>query len=91
MRDTPSRGITPASARALARLHRGIARIHITAIGIWLVAVAATSVAAFAGFGIPAFAPIGSGIAAGIHGLFLALHLWLAHRALGRAAAVSDE
>ncbi len=90
-RATPSRAITPAGAQAVARLHRSVARLHGIAIGIWLPVVATTSALLLAGVGIPTFVPVGSLIAAAIHGLFLVLHRWLAHRALSRAAAATSE
>ena len=86
-----SRAITPAGAQAIARLHRSVARLHSIAIGIWLLAAAVTSVLVLVGVGLPTFVPVGSLIIAAIHGLFLALHRWLAHRALSKAAATSEE
>ena len=90
-RTTPSRAITPAGAQAIARLHLNIARLHSIAIGIWLLAAAVTSVLVLVGVGLPTFVPVGSLIIAAIHGLFLALHRWLAHRALSKAAAATHE
>ena len=90
-RATPSRTTTPAGAQAIARLHHSIARLHVIAIGFWLLAAAVTSVLVLAGVGVPTFVPVGSLIIAAIHGLFLALHRWLAHRAQRKAGAATRE
>ena len=90
-RTTPSRTVTPAGAQAIARLHLNIARLHSIAIGFWLLAAAVTSVLVLVGVGLPTFVPVVSLIIAAIHGLFLALHRWLAHRAQSKAAAATNE
>ena len=86
-----SRAITPASAQAIARLHLSIARLHVIAIGFWLLAAAVTSVLVLTSVGLPTFVPVVSLIIAAIHGLFLALHRWLAHRAQTKAAVATRE
>ena len=90
-RATPSRTTTPAGAQAIARLHHSIARLHVIAIGFWLLAAALTSVLVLIGVGLPTYVPVVSLIIAAIHGLFLALHRWLAHRARRKAAAATHE
>ena len=90
-RATPSRTVTPAGAQAIARLHLNIARLHSIAIGFWLLAAAVTSVLVLVGMGLPTFVPVVSLIIAAIHGLFLALHRWLAHRTQSKAAAATSE
>ena len=90
-RATPSRATTPAGAQAIARLHHSIARLHSIAVGFWLLAIAVTSVLILADVGLPTYVPVVSLIIAAIHGLFLALHRWLAHRAMGKAAATQEE
>ena len=90
-RATPSRTTTPAGAQAIARLHHSIARLHVIAIGFWLLAAAVTSVLTLAEVGLPTYVPVVSLIIAAIHGLFLALHRWLAHRAMSKAAAATQD
>ena len=90
-RAAPSRTTTPAGAQAIARLHGSIARLHVIAIGFWLLAAAVTSVLVLTGVGLPTYVPVVSLIIAAIHGLFLALHRWLAHRAQRKAAAATNE
>lgn len=90
-RATPSRPTTPAGAQAIARLHHSITRLHGIAVGFWLLAAAVTSVLVLAEVGLPTYVPVVSLIIAAIHGLFLALHRWLAHRAMSKAAATQDE
>lgn len=90
-RATESRTTTPAGAQAIARLHHSIARLHVIAIGFWLLATALTSVLVLIGVGLPTYVPVVSLIIAAIHGLFLALHRWLAHRAQRKAATTHEE
>lgn len=88
---TPSRATTPAGAQAIARLHHSIVRLHSIAVGFWLLAIAVTSVLIIADVGLPTYVPVVSLIIAAIHGLFLALHRWLAHRATSKAAAATQD
>ena len=90
-RATPSRTTTPAGAQAIARLHHSIVRLHSLAIAFWLLAAAVTSVLVLVDVGLPPFVPVVSLIIAAIHGCFLALHRWLAHRAQSKAAAATNE
>lgn len=90
-RATPSRATTPAGAQAIARLHHSITRLHVIAIGFWLLAVAVTSVLVLIGVGLPTYVPVVSLIIAAIHGFFFTLHRWLAHRAMSKAAAATHE
>lgn len=86
-----SRATTSGGAQAIARLHHSITRLHSIAVGFWLLAVAVTSVLILAEVGLPTYVPVVSLIIAAIHGLFLALHRWLAHRAMSKAAATQEE
>ncbi len=90
-RATPSRATTPAGAQAIARLHHSITRLHSIAVGFWLLAAAVTSVLILADVGLPPYVPVVSLIIAAIHGLFLALHRWLAHRARSKATVATHE
>ena len=90
-RATPSRATTPAGAQAIARLHHSITRLHGIAVGFWLLAIAVTSVLILADVGLPTYVPVVSLIIAAIHGLFFALHRWLAHRAMSKAAAAKQD
>ena len=89
-RATPTRDTTPAGAQSIARLHFSIVRLHSLAVGFWLLAVAVTGVLVLIGVGLPTYVPVVSLIIAAIHGLFLALHRWLAHRAQRKAAAATS-
>ena len=73
-------------ARALARAHRRVARVHIVGLAIWLLLAGASSALARAGVGLPALALPVSLLAATGHSLLLLLHTALARRARRRVA-----
>ena len=66
--------------------HSGIVWIHVAAIGIWLFTALLLGALWLAGKNVPGAIVIGGLIAAGGHGIFVAVHLYLARRARVRAA-----
>ncbi|HXI15315.1 MAG TPA: hypothetical protein VNM48_03015 [Chloroflexota bacterium] len=66
--------------------HSGIVWIHVAAIGIWLFTALLLGALWLAGKNVPGAIVIGGLLAAGGHGVFVAVHLSLAHRARVRAS-----
>ena len=73
-------------ARALARAHKRVARVHIIGLAIWLLLAGGSSALSRAGVGPPDLALPVSLLAATGHSLLLLLHSALARRARRRAA-----
>lgn len=71
-------------ARALARAHMRVARVHIVGLAIWLLLAGGSSALARAGVGLPALVLPVSLLAATGHILLLLLHTALARRARRR-------
>ena len=71
-------------ARALARAHRRVARVHIVGLAVWLLLAGGSSALARASVGLPDLALPVSLLAATGHSLLLLLHTALARRARHR-------
>ena len=71
-------------ARALARAHRRVARVHIVGLAIWLLLAGGSSALSRTGVSLPALALPVSLLAATGHSLLLLLHTTLARRAQHR-------
>ncbi len=71
-------------ARALARAHKRVARVHIVGLAIWLLLAGGSSALAKGGAGLPDLALPVSLLAATGHSLLLLLHTALARRARRR-------
>ena len=76
-------------ARALARAHRRVARVHVIGLAIWLLLAGGSSALARAGVDLPDLALPVSLLAAIGHGLLLLLHTGLARRARRRVAGLA--
>lgn len=72
--------------KVAAAAHGGIVRIHVTAIGIWLLVVVVVAALNASGRELPPLLVIGALAAAAGHALFLSLHLVFAAAARKRAA-----
>lgn len=72
--------------KVAAAAHGGIVRIHVTAIGIWLLVVAVVVALNASGRELPPLLIVGSLAAAAGHALFLSLHIVFAAAARKRAA-----
>ena len=72
--------------RVAAAAHGGIVRIHVTAIGIWLLVVAVVVALNAAGRELPPLLLVGALAAVAGHALFLSLHLAFAAAARKRVA-----
>ncbi len=72
-------------ARALARAHDRVTRVHIIGLVIWLLLAGGSSALSMAGVDLPALVLPVSLLAAAGHSLLLLLHAMLAHRARRRA------
>ena len=82
------RPLPPKAARAG---HKGIVWIHAAAIAIWLLTGAILAIVWMAGREVPDKLVLACFLAAAGHGLFVAVHLYLAKAAASRALAQSQK
>jgi hypothetical protein len=73
-RAAPPPGRARRAPPATAAGHRGLVRLHLAAIALWLVAAAVLGLAAATGWDVPAGAFVAGALAAAGHAGFLALH-----------------
>src|SRR5574341_2632819 len=88
--DAPRRAapakLSPRSARAA---HHGIVWLHVSAIAVWLFVALTLGFILAAGKPVPPVAVLAGAAAAAGHGLFLAVHLYMASLASRRLVAES--
>ena len=69
-------------AHALAQVHRGLVRLHIAAVGFWLVLfIGGATLLLIGGVTLPTFVPLACFLAALVHGGLIVLHIILGRQA----------